>query len=104
MNGITPFAGFLMLLIVAIVSIASVIIYQLKQKTKPQLRDQNGKIVRIDPKTREALIEEYKRIKLKKSKFGAAKRKRIVDLVDFEISRGKIKSSEVEFLNQDPTR
>ena len=62
---------------------------------KPKLMSSEGKEIKVTKESRAALIHEYKRIKKKQSKFSAAKRRKITELVDHMVEIGMIDSREL---------
>lgn len=64
-----------------------------KAKQRPKLLDEKGNEVKVNKEVKAALVYEYNLIQAKKSKFSAAKRKKIVELTEHLVKTGKINRS-----------
>lgn len=84
----------LLSVIVGVVLFVIAVIYFANRK-KPRLLDSEGKEIKVSEETRAALIQEYKLIKRRKSKFSRAKRDRISQLVEHMVEIGIIKPKEI---------
>lgn len=86
----------ILLLITLVVTPFTLRIIYLAYFKKPKLMSSEGKEIKVTKETRAALIEEYKKIKTKKSKFSTKKRKKITELVDHMVDIGMIHKSELK--------